>query len=210
MADNKDRRESKSEQPSQNADRMPATTGRRSSTAMSARDPFATLPALAGSPFGFMRRFSEEMDRLFEDFGLRTWSDPSAMGGTFGSAMWTPHIEMFERDNRLVVRAALPGLKRVDINLEIRDDELVLSGERRDERKEEREGFYRSEFSYGSFHRRIPLPEGVNADTAKASFQNGVLEIQMEAPARPAARSRRVDIEEQSAGGEKRQTEKAG
>jgi HSP20 family protein len=201
MAENREQREIKNERSSQDADRTPATGGRRGPTSISTRDPFTTLPALAGSPFGIMRRFSDEMDRLFQDFGFgRAWPEQSALGGSFASTMWTPQIEMFERDNRLVVRADLPGLKREDINLEIREDELVLSGERRDERKEEREGFYRSECSYGSFNRRLPLPEGVNADTAKASFQNGVLEITMETAPRPASRSRRIDIEERSAG----------
>jgi HSP20 family protein len=94
-----------------------------------------------------------------------------------------------------VVRADLPGLKREDVNIEVRDDELILSGERRSEHEESEGGYYRSERSYGSFYRSIPLPEGVDADTAKARFDNGVLEITMQAP-QPSGRARRIQIEE--------------
>ena len=95
--------------------------------------------------------------------------------------VWSPQIETFEREGQLVVRADLPGLKKDDVNVEITDDAITISGERRNEDEERREGYYRSERSYGSFFRSIPLPEGVNAEDANATFNNGVLEITMQA-----------------------------
>ena len=75
------------------------------------------------------------------------------------------------------------------------DNSINLSGERKSEREEKDEGYYRSERSYGSFYRSIPLPEGVNADKANATFKNGVLEIAMAAPqAKP--RGRRLEVNE--------------
>jgi HSP20 family protein len=167
-------------------------------------------PSLAsGSPFSFMRRFSEEMDRLFEDFGFgRGWLAPSfgrdlfpRNFGELGQSAWSPQVEMFEREGQLVLRADLPGLSKDDVKVEVTDDAVTISGERRSEHEEKREGYYRSERSYGSFYRSIPLPEGVNADDANATFGNGVLEITMQAPQRQIERnSRRLEIKEGNEG----------
>ena len=160
-------------------------------------------PGLSRGPFAFMQRFSEEMDRLFADFGFgRDWLTPSfgrdlaPRGfGEFGRALWSPQVEMFERDGQLIVRADLPGLSKDDVKVEVTDNSINLSGERKSEREEKDEGYYRSERSYGSFYRSIPLPEGVNADEANATFKNGVLEIAMAAPqAKP--RGRRLEVKE--------------
>lgn len=160
-----------------------------------------SLPSLiGGSPFAFMRRFPEEMDRLFEDFGFGRGGLVPSLGRGFDQALWSPQVEMFEREGRLVVRADLPGMKKDDVNVEITDDAVIIRGERRDESEENREGYYHSERSYGSFYRSIPLPEGVNADQADATFRNGVLEITMQAPARRESRSRRLDIREEGEG----------
>jgi len=163
------------------------------------------LAPWSSSPFSFMRRFSEEMDRLFEDFGF----GPSLFGptlsgfesglqsrGGFAEALWSPQIEAFQRGDELVVRADLPGLTKDDVKIEIHDDQLIIRGERRQEHEEGRrgEGQYRSERRYGSFYRSIPLPEGVNADNAKAAFRNGVLEITIPAP-QPQAQGRRIEIQ---------------
>jgi len=80
--------------------------------------------------------------------------------------------------------------------VEIGDDQVSIRGERKHERQEEREGYYRSERSYGSFHRTIPLPEGTITDSAKANFNNGVLEIVVQAPPREVSRGRRIEIGE--------------
>ncbi len=152
------------------------------------------------SPFTFMRRFSEEMDRLFEDFGFgRGWLAPSFESGldrlgTFGNASWVPQVEVFQRGDQLVVRTDLPGLTKDDINVEITDEALVIRGERKSEREEDEEGYYRSERSYGSFYRQIPLPRGVNAEKATADFSNGVLEISLPAPAGAERKSRQIEI----------------
>jgi HSP20 family protein len=154
------------------------------------------------SPFSLMRRFSEEMDRLFGDVGF---------GGSFASGFgrefrrltdlegstWLPQVEAFEREGSLIVRADLPGLTKDDINVDITDDAIKIRGERRQEKEENNEGYYRSERSYGSFYREIPLPSGVNREEANASFRNGVLEITMPASARQSG-SRRIEIGEGS------------
>jgi HSP20 family protein len=129
-----------------------------------------------------------------------------SQGRGFDQALWSPQVEMFEREGQLVVRADLPGMTKDDVNVEITDEAIILQGERRDEREENREGYYHSERSYGSFYRQIPLPEGVNAEDANATFRNGVLEVTMQAPARQESRSRRIDIREEGEGEEQQKT----
>jgi HSP20 family protein len=148
------------------------------------------------SPFALMRRFSEEMDQYFEQVGAgRSGSGMAAGGGLF-----SPSVEVFERDGQLIVRADLPGMTKDDVHVEVTHDTLMLTGERRSEHEERQSGTFHSERSYGAFHRQIPLPEGVNAEQVQASFKDGVLEITMPAPQRQA-RGRRIDIQSASAPG---------
>ena len=120
---------------------------------------------------------------FWEPFGLTTrgtWPFQPARQGAGG--LWSPQIETFQRGSEFVVRTDLPGLKKDDVKVDITDDSLTIEGERREEHEEDREGYYRSERSYGSFCRVIPLPDGAITDSAKANFNNGVLEIVMQAP----------------------------
>jgi len=136
------------------------------------------------SPFSLVNRLREEMDRLFEDFGFDTnlFSIDPGRGLRRSTFDWSPQIESFERDGKLVVRADLPGMSKDDINVDIEDDQIVIRGERHNERQENKEGFYHTERSYGSFYRTLPLPPGVDANQADARFNNGVLEITMLMP----------------------------
>jgi HSP20 family protein len=159
------------------------------------------------TPFEFMNRMSDEMDRtfdrLFRDFGMsrRSWFTH----GPFRSAheeSWAPRVEAFQKGDRFIVRAELPGLKKDDVQVDMTDDALTIRGERREEHEEEREGYYHSERDYGQFYRTIPLPEGVISESAQATFNNGVLEISMQAPPAEASRGRRLEITEASEGRE--------
>ena len=154
----------------------------------------SAFPSLWASPFSSMRRFTEEMDRLFEDFGGR--HDWPAWPREWGEGRWRPDIEMFEKDGQLVVRADLPGLTKNDVKVDIAEDALTIRGERRKEHEEKGEAFYRSERSYGGFYRVVPLPEGVSPESVNATFHDGVLEVTMKAPARPAVEPRHVEIKE--------------
>jgi HSP20 family protein len=176
-----------------------AKGNRGSETGIAPREHLSNLRTV--SPFSFMRRFSEEMDRLFGDFGFGGGL-ASAFGREFDrlanpeASMWSPQVEAFEREGKLIVRADLPGLTKDDINVDITGEAIKIRGERRQEKEENDEGYYRSERSYGSFYREIPLPSGVNSEEANASFRKGVLEITMPAPARQSS-SRRIEIAEE-------------
>ncbi len=146
---------------------------------------------MTASPFGFVRRFAEDMERMFDDFDISRF--PSFFRREFDQVGWMPEIEVLQRNGELTVRADLPGLNKDDVKVELTDEALTISGERKEEKEEKREGYYRSERSYGSFYRQIPLPEGAKTETATAKFTDGVLEITMQAPKREP-QTRRLEI----------------
>ena len=94
--------------------------------------------------------------------------------------------------------STIPNLWPDDVKVDVTEDAITIHGERRQEQESERGGVYRSERSYGSFYRQIPLPEGAMTDQAKASFKDGVLEITMPAPPDQVTRGRRLEIKESS------------
>jgi HSP20 family protein len=159
-------------------------------------------PLWSSNPFRTLERFADEMETIFDDFGVgRSWFGPrqgrSGLGPSLSRAeMWTPDIEVHQQNHELVVRADLPGLKKDEIRIDVTDNEIAISGERRQEQETEHGGVYRSERRYGSFYRAIPLPEGAMTDQAKATFKDGVLEVRMPAPPDQVTRGRRLEIKE--------------
>jgi HSP20 family protein len=170
-------------------------TARREQRGLARREPFL-------EPFRMMDRFVDEMDRVFDDVFGRGWLTPrfGRLQSPWRSKLeeWAPNIEVFHRNNELVVRADLPGLTKDDIKVDVTEDRITLQGERKREHEEEKEGVYRSERSYGSFYREIPLPEGTITDQAKANFKDGVLEITMPTPPEQVRRGRRLEIGEEA------------
>jgi HSP20 family protein len=161
-------------------------------------------PSAIASPIRMLERFADEMDRLFDDFGVGSrWAAPGwgrqsldAPLRRAASHLWIPDIEVYQRNNEFVVRADLPGMKKEDVKVDITDEAITIQGERRLEEQQERDGVFRSERSYGSFHRTIPLPDGAMTEQAKAIFKDGVLEVTMPAPPEQVTRGRRLEITE--------------
>lgn len=151
-------------------------------------------------PFELMRQGIDEMDRWFSEISREGgwWSRVGApsWGGSSprASGEWSPAVEVFQRGHEFVVRADVPGMVRHDLHVDVSDDSLTIRGERKQETREERDGAFWTERSYGPFSRTIPLPPGAIGDSAKASFNNGVLEVVIQAPPQEARRGRKVDI----------------
>jgi len=152
------------------------------------------------NPFQMMRRFSSDMERLFEDFHgfqfpnfFNTDFAPFRM--EFDKVEWVPQIEVLQNNGTFMVRADLPGLTKEDVKIELKDNLLMISGERKEEKDEKREGFYRTERCYGNFFRQIPLPEGVKPENVAATFRNGVLEVTMPFP-KAETMTRKIEIKE--------------
>src|SRR5688572_1110923 len=114
-------------------------------------------------PFSLLRQMTSELDRAFEGWPSLRWPSFGQIA-TAASVAWSPKIDVFERDNRLVTRVDLPGMKKEDVSVEVTDGHLALSGERKRETEEKKDNFYRSECDYGSFYRAVPLPEGVKLE----------------------------------------------
>jgi len=183
----------------------------RSSGAVQQRREASQFPSsYYGGPLSMMRRISEDMDRLFDSFGFGRGLFPafgqsalSGYGGEGASSLWTPHIEVSERDGKFLVSADLPGVKKEDVNVEITQDAVTIQGQRKQEKTSSEGGFYRSERSYGSFYRTIPLPEGANTENASATFRDGVLQIEIEVPQQKSS-GRTLEIKDAAPGGASR------
>lgn len=149
------------------------------------------------SPFTVMRRLAEDMDRFFDDFASGRRGIP-ATGFERDlprlNTAWSPDIETFRRGDKLVVRADLPGLRKEDLKVDIENHMLIIEGERSEEDRDETDGYYRSERSYGHFYRAIPLPEGVDESECDATFRDGVLEVTLAAPKAADRKGRKVEI----------------
>jgi HSP20 family protein len=138
------------------------------------------------NPFQMMRRFTKDMERMFEDFRgfgfptfFKTDFPPFRMG--FDKGEWIPPMEVLLNKGKFLVRMDLPGLTKDDVKIEVTDKLLTIWGDRKEETEEKREGFFRTERTYGSFYRQIPLPENVKTENAVATFDKGVLEVTMPA-----------------------------
>ena len=145
-------------------------------------------------PFAVLRQMTSELDRMFDDWPMAWRALRSMAPGD--SAAWAPKIDVFERDNRLVTRVDLPGMKKDDVSVEVTDGTLLLRGERRRETEKKNDQLYRSEREYGSFFRTVPLPDGVTLEDVKATFADGVLEVSVPLPAKLDAQTRKVPIDD--------------
>lgn len=150
------------------------------------KTPAKAFPSVFGFPRWMRRMFPPTFESMMRD--MDRFFEPTEM--TEGQQMWWPAVECKRKDGLFVVCAELPGLKKEDVKVEVTDDSLIVEGERKHEEKEEKEGYFRSERSYGKFFRQIPLPEGVKAEEIKAEMNNGVLEVKIpiEEPKKPQAR----------------------
>ncbi|HTT24671.1 MAG TPA: Hsp20/alpha crystallin family protein [Candidatus Sulfotelmatobacter sp.] len=150
------------------------------------QSPLPSLPSLLLDPLGFfeddpfslMRRMQREMTRVFGQAGL----DGSRQNGDVLSTSWIPATEIAYQDGNLVISAELPGLSEKDVKVEVNDDFLIIQGERKSEKQEGEGDVRRTERRYGEFYRAIALPEGADAQNARAELRNGVLQVTIPVP----------------------------
>ncbi|WP_337287118.1 Hsp20/alpha crystallin family protein [Candidatus Methylomirabilis sp.] len=139
------------------------------------------------TPFGDLSTFRREMDRLFDRFvGEMPRLDLPGMG-------WTPHLDVTETKESLVIKAELPGLDVKDLDISIAGNMLTLKGEKRQAKEEKDEHHHLIERSYGAFTRAVELPAPVAADKVKAAFKNGVLTVTL--PKTEEAKRKAISIE---------------
>jgi len=127
--------------------------------------------------------FTREIDRVFDAF----------FGQTDQGRRWVPPVDLVEAEDHFVLKADLPGLSEGDVSIELEDNVLTVSGERKAEHEDKREGYVRVERAYGAFRRSLTLPEGVDPEGVAASFDKGVLEVRIPKP--EERKPRRVAIQ---------------
>lgn len=141
----------------------------------------------------------DEMEKWFEQLWMRPFS-------LFSSPLWSgtrlseleelsPSVDIYEEGKELVMKADLPGASKDDVQVNITDNYLTITGEKKKEEKVEREHFYRYERSRGTFCRRFELPEELDTDKVKAHFENGVLEIRIPKSEEAVKKSKKITIE---------------
>jgi HSP20 family protein len=133
-----------------------------------------------------------EMNRLF---GSVFDTPPQGNGGTL--RRWMPAMDLAETADHFVLRADLPGMSEEDVNIEVEERVLTISGERKSEYTENKDGYHRVERAFGSFSRSLTLPEGVDAEAVSASFDRGVLEVRIPKPEQRKPRKISIGVGDQ-------------
>lgn len=142
-----------------------------------------------------LNRFHADIDRMFERFFDepflgRGWL-PAQLGSWAGA--WLPSVDVSEGEDAITVRVELPGVDPKDIDVSLSGDALTVSGEKKEESEERREGYYHAERCFGSFRRTVPLPAPVDEEKIAAEYAKGVLTVRIEKSA--AAAARRIPIQ---------------
>jgi HSP20 family protein len=145
-------------------------------------------------PVRELTSLQSEMNRLFN-----TFFDTPTPGNGGTTRRWLPAMDVVETDEHFVLKADLPGLTEEDVDIEVEENVLTVSGERKADHEDTREGYVRVERSYGSFRRSLTLPKGVDAEAVSASFDNGVLEVRIPKPAERKPRRVAIQVGERPA-----------
>ena len=145
------------------------------------------MAVIRWEPARELQTIQHEMNRLFG-----TFFDANGNGESSVPRRWIPPMDLVEEADHFVLRADLPGVGENDVNIELEDRVLTISGDRKSEHEERGEGYFRLERAAGSFSRSLTLPEGVDAEGIEAGFENGVLTVRIPKP--EERRPRRVEI----------------
>jgi len=137
-------------------------------------------------PFRGFLTVHDRMNQLMSEPYLRVGAPLDAVGG------WYPAVDIHEDQERIVLRAELPGVGTNDIDVSVEDGTLTLRGEKKQEKQVESEGAFRQERYYGSFSRSFVLPAAIKADAINATYKDGILEVVL--PKAEEAKPRKIKI----------------
>jgi len=159
------------------------------------------LPAQSGqmrrtqlTPFDLFDEMTNQMARLWGGNFLGALPFSRAQQGQGGAMANFPRVDIVQKDNQLVVKAELPGIKKQDIDLSVEDGDLIIQATRHNEQESNQSDVYRMERQYGTFYREIPLPEGVQADKIQASLNDGVLEVDIPMPSQQQQQGQKIQV----------------
>jgi HSP20 family protein len=143
-------------------------------------------------PIGELNTIQNEMNRLFNTFFDQPAS--AGRGSGDGTRRWIPAMDLVETDDHYVLRADLPGLAEEDVDVQMQDNMLTVSGERKPEHEARHEGYHRLERAFGGFSRSLSLPDGVDPAGVQAEFDRGVLEIRIPKPEQKKPRQVQIKL----------------
>ncbi len=146
------------------------------------------------SNFSPLERFQRRMNDLFDDFFI-DWDNDLPSTDTLASSKFMPSLDVREDEKNVYVDAELPGLDKSDINIEIKNNVLTISGEKKNETKEENKTSRRIERSYGYFERSVSIDSDVEEEKIKASYKNGVLSIEIPKKKGAESKKRKIQIQ---------------
>jgi HSP20 family protein len=141
-------------------------------------------------PYGAVASLQDSINRLFQDAFPRSLSDED-----FALSAWKPVVDIFDKADAIVIHAELPGVTKDKVSIEIKENVLTLKGEREEVKEVNEDKYFRKERSFGSFHRAFTLPSAINPDNIKASFKDGVLEIEIPKPEEQKPKQVQIKIE---------------
>jgi HSP20 family protein len=147
------------------------------------RNPMAMMRQMMSEPF------FESMPSM-----LRREMMPEQWFGDFSQPFFEPRVDVVDTGKAVRITAELPGMSRDDVDVEIQEGSLILSGQKKEEHVEEQEGYYRAERSFGSFRRVIPMPEDLNFDKCEARFKDGVLNVTLPKRSNGKSKTSRVEV----------------
>ena len=114
----------------------------------------------------------DEMDRMFRDMARVPWA--AIQGAEYE---WGPPVDVYEEENKIVVKASLPGVMKKDVEVSATEEGLMIRGTTKEEKETKEEGYYRHEIHSGAFHRMVPWPDAVDPETVVAKMENGLLTV---------------------------------
>jgi HSP20 family protein len=136
-----------------------------------------------------------QMERLFDEFFRRPFF--SSLMSQRGNELEEPYLaaDIYEDNESVILKAEVPGIRKEDLDIQLTADSITISGQKSSEERVERKDYYRHERSYGSFTRRFQLPVETEADKARASFKDGVLEVRIPKSLASTQRVRKLTVE---------------
>ena len=141
-----------------------------------------------------LNTIQNEMNRLFNNF----FEHPATGRDSAPHRRWMPPMDLVETADHYVLRADLPGLSDEDVNVQLEDNVLTISGERTATHDHDAQGYYRIERGFGNFTRSLTLPDGVDPDGVQAHFDRGVLEVRIPKPEQKKPRTVQIAVGTQS------------
>ena len=141
-------------------------------------------------PFRDIATLQNRMNTLFQDYSRANSGESDALA----TAAFTPPVDIFENEHKVVLTLEVPGLKQEDLNIEVENNTLSIRGERKFEAEQKQENYHRIERRYGSFYRAFTLPQTVNTESVSASYDAGVLRVELEKRAESRPRQIKVQV----------------